>query len=582
MVSANTSESRKKRLVNLSFWTKLLIVSILITENVPISVAQNIVHFRVNMNELINEGIFVLEEGDSLYVLGSFNNWNGSGYGLTDADSDGLFDCEFKIDGEPDALHQFKYVIQKSDGRMLWEKNPNPDNPDYGNRLLKLNGNNQILEESNFDFDKYYLALAGKKVIFSIKEMQEDFIEFKEILQNEHCCLYDYTSKEEFVFLFKKQFDSINRPMEPHEFYKIFTPITAKIGCGHTAVWMPGGYWEIDPLNLFPLQFKLIDDYAVIIGSYNDSLQIPYGSIILEINGRKVEDIFNEMRANYSADAFNINFINSQIARRFSLIYARRFGFPEKYSITYALPGRKTSDKTELQPATNASVRAVVFSNFNHPDLDFEILEEKNTAILTVATFNYYDRVPYFRGYIDSCFTEIKRLGIENLILDVRSNDGGDPFCAAPLFAYLQKESVPYFSKPYGKYAELAEPLEIPDNHFNGNLITLMDGRCFSTNAHFCSLIKYHKIGVIVGTESGGTYTCNAGNNGIRKLKNSGIQLYFATSSYATAVEGMDKSKPIQPDYYINESYKEFLKGKDIYMQTAFQIIAGKSKIGLY
>lgn len=582
MLFANTSKSHKKPLVNLLFWTKLLVISILSSACLPILVAQNSIHFCVNMNVLINEGIFAEDEGDSVYVLGSFNNWNGSSFKLTDTNSDGIFDGEFKIDGDSGMLHQFKYVIQKSDDKILWEKNPNPDNPNYGNRILKLNGNSQNLEVSSFDHDKYYLAIVGKKIIFSVEEMKEDFIEFKEILQNEHCCLYDYTSKEEFDLLFEQQFDSINRPMEPHEFYKIFTPITAKIGCGHTAAWMPGGYWEIDPLNLFPLQFKLIDDYAVVTGSYKDSLQIPYGSIILEINRKNVKDIFNEIRVNYSADAFNMNFINSQIERRFSLIYARRFGFPEKYSIIYALPGRKTRDTAELQPATNALVRAVVFSNFNHPDLDFEILKEKNTAILTIATFNYYDRVPYFRGYIDSCFTDIKRLGIENMILDVRSNDGGDPFCAAPLFSYLQKESVPYFSEPYGKYAELAEPLEMPENHFTGNLITLMDGRCFSTNAHFCSLLKYHKIGVIVGTESGGTYTCNAGNNGIRRLNNSGIQLYFATSSFATAVEGMDKSKPILPDYYIKESYKEFLLGKDKYMYTAFQIIECKSKIGLY
>lgn len=36
-----------------------------------------------------------------------------------------------------------------------------------------------------------------------------------------------------------------------------------------------------------------------------------------------------------------------------------------------------------------------------------------------------------------------------------------------------------------------------------------MDGRCFSTNAHFCSFLKYLKTGTIIGTSGGATYKCN-------------------------------------------------------------------------
>jgi len=544
--------------------------------------AQDKIHFNVNMYTLSQEGIFSSGEGDSVIIRGSFNSWSGNEYVLTDEDNDFIYDGKFEIHGDSGTIHEYKFVLQKANDKILWEKNPNPENQPYGNRTFQLAGNNKKLELAQFDFDKYFLGVIGKEVTFTVEEMQMDFIQFRETLENDHCCLYDYTGKEGFDKLFDQQFKLINQPMSPNEFYKILTPITAKIGCGHTAVWMPGGYWDIDRENLFPLQFKLIEGYAVVIGAYNDTLDVPYGSIIQKINGRDMNDIFNEMRNNYSADAFNIHFVNSQIERRFPLIYARRFGFPNEYIIKYALPKRKTSETTELIPATDQSVRAVVFSHFNHPELKFEILDTKNTAVLTIPTFIYYDRVPYFRGYLDSCFTLIKEENIEYLILDLRGNDGGDPFCAAPLFSYLQLESVPYFAEPYGHYAELAEPLAMPKNHFTGKLITLMDGRCFSTNAHFCSLLKYHEIGKFVGTESGGTYTCNAGKNGVKRLDNTGIQLYFGRSSFSTAVEGMDKSQPIMPDYKINETYYEFLDGEDKYMQKAFQLIEDKSKLGLY
>jgi hypothetical protein len=233
---------------------------------------------------------------------------------------------------------------------------------------------------------------------FAVVDLQEDFKQMTLTLEDDHCCLYEYTSKDTLDGLFAQQYDLIDEPMKLCEFYKILTPIIARIGCGHTTVWMPGGYWKVEPDNLFPLQIRFIEDHVVIIGTYNDSVQIPPGSIIYKINDRPVNDIIQEMKANYSADAFNENFILAAIERRFSMIFARRFGFPEKYEITYTLPNQDKREIAELIPATHQSVRAVVFANFDHPKLTLELIEEKSTAIMVVKTFVYYDRVPYFKS----------------------------------------------------------------------------------------------------------------------------------------------------------------------------------------
>lgn len=549
---------------------------------------QDSLAFAVDLSETISCGLFNREEGDTLLVRGTFNGWTGNDWWLEDPDGDEVYRGYFDLQADTGTAVEYKYVIRKADGKELWEKKPDPGNPPNGNRQYAKPPSSQQAEVVLFDFDRYYLGVIGKPVMFSVEELQEDFGVFRETLEKEHCCLYDFTSKESFDSLFNAQYKLIDRPMRPNEFYRLLTPVTARVGCGHTAAWMPGGYWEIAPKNLFPLQvrlitgrtikFRAVEEYLVVEGAYTDSLQVPVGSVILEINGRPAWEIILEMRQNYSADAFNPYFIDAQIARRFPLIYARRFGFPEKYEVHFALPGRKTSETKLLEPATNTAVREVVFRNFHHPPLTFKIFDEDRAALLAIPTFIYYDRVPYFTGFIDSCFAEIREKKIEYLILDVRGNDGGDPFCAAPLFAYLQPEPLPYFAEPYGKYADLAEPLPLPENHFTGELITLMDGRCFSTNAHFCALLKHHQIGTFIGTPSGGTYTCNAGKNTIKVLPNTQIQLYFGRSSFAVAVQGMDKAKPIAPDHYVPETYNNFLTGKDQVMNKAFQLIEGKSK----
>ena len=79
------------------------------------------------------------------------------------------------------------------------------------------------------------------------------------------------------------------------------------------------------------------------------------------------------------------------------MAYARFYGFPEKYVVTFTLPGRKTSETKQLIPADEKSVRKVVFKNFNHPPLTLELLGEINTAVLKIPSFIFYDRVDYFQ-----------------------------------------------------------------------------------------------------------------------------------------------------------------------------------------
>jgi hypothetical protein len=410
--------------------------------------------------------------------------------------------------------------------------------------------------------------------------LRQDFIQFRNLLEENHCCLYEYTSKALMDSLFEANFNRISDSMRFEDYFRLLAPITARIGCMHTATWMPGRFFNPNSENMFPLKFRLIEGMAVVTGSYNDSSEVPRGSVLLEINGIPVSDIIDSLRTMTSADALNPWFMDAQLTRRFSMFYASYFGFPEEYIIMYALPGRKTSKTVTVSPASLESVRAFVFSHFNDPPLRFEILEEKNAALITIETFIYYDRVDYFRSFMDSAFHLIKGKKIDNLILDLRGNDGGDPFCSVVLLSYLEKEPVPYFAEPYGRYGDLALPTPLAKDHFTGNLYTFVDGSCGSTNGHFCALLKYNKIGKFVGTPSGSTYKCNAGRNTEFRLDNSQIIITLGRSTYSAAVSGMDKRSPIMPDIRVNETYRDFLADRDPYLEAAFAEIATLASTG--
>ncbi len=418
-----------------------------------------------------------------------------------------------------------------------------------------------------------WLSINAQTNSFSPLALQEDFKQFRDILENEHCCLYEYTPKTEMDSILDAHFEGIDHEMELNEFFMLLATITARIGCMHTAAWMPGRFFISKPTMMFPLILKVIDEKAIVDGSYLPFTEVPHGSLLLEINEKPVEDIMEELSKVVSADALNPYFINAEIVERFSLLFASVYGLPNQYRIKYLSPGKTKAEVIILTPASHESVRNVVFSKFDSPPVGFEIVEEENTAVITVPTFIYYDKVDYFRSFMDSCFHLIDKMEIGNLILDLRGNDGGDPFCSSILLSYLQKNPVPYFAEAYRKYEALAEPLPVPDNNFKGNLYTLIDGSCGSTNGHFCALLKYHKIGKFIGTPSGASYKCNAGKNTEFRLKNTQMIITIGRTTYSAAVMEMDKTAII-PDVYICETYDDFLDERDVFLEKAFEQIA--------
>ena len=169
---------------------------------------------------------------------------------------------------------------------------------------------------------------------------------------------------------------------------------------------------------------------------------------------------------------------------------------------------------------------------------------------MTIPHFAYYNDHDKFYRFVDGSVAEIEKKGIRNLIIDLRRNNGGDPFCAVHLFSYISHKAVPYFSKPYGRYARLAEPVPLRENHFKGKLYVLIDGGGDSTTGHLLGLLKYHKIGTLVGEETGATYICHDAHTSFL-LKHSRFQVSVATGTFASAVQSLPQDGPRDPAGYL-------------------------------
>jgi hypothetical protein len=396
----------------------------------------------------------------------------------------------------------------------------------------------------------------GQSRLFTVEELREDFQQMSELMEEGHSILYKFTDKQAFDQFVEAQFAKIDKPMSLREYYRIISPVLAKIGCGHSSIWLPKGFWKNASAKLIPLRLVFLNGKAYAWRLYRKIEGIPEGAEILSINGSPIPEILDALKVNISADGYMDSRKLYKINQSPSFFYGLQFGYPKKFRLVYRLTDRDepqsfVCDPVDLKTVEDAKAE-INTTEFNPLDftLNLKILEQSDTAVLTIRSFVYYENPEKFNDFIDEAFAKINRLNIKNLLLDLRNNGGGNPFCTSHLFSYLIAEPLPYFAEEYGKYARLASPIPPAEKAFHGRLIVLINGGCFSSTPHLCALLKYHKIGTFVGSEAGGTYTCNGAAREI-KLSHTGFIAVVNRRSFAAAVDGFPDDRGILPDHFV-------------------------------
>jgi hypothetical protein len=417
--------------------------------------------------------------------------------------------------------------------------------------------------------DTYQLNRINKgerQKIFTRDQLKEDFRQLQNIINRLHPSLHGPISPHEFNQLCFKAHEAIDSVLSVEDFYKIVGPIVTSLGCGHTSVWMPRDYWEENNTGLFPLELIFLKDGTCVKKGYDNCADIPYGSQIILINGEPIEEIIDNLKSYISADAFSNGYRNYRLNKRFSYLYALQYGLHEKFTVVYKGPEENVLRVSSCAPVSVARIR----ENFRFsPVLELNFIDPEVLAMIRISSFYYLDNQK-FCDFIDSAFEELHKKGTPNLIIDIRRNDGGCPLCAAHLLSYLAEEPFVYFEEPYGKFADLAKPISVKENRFRGELFILIDGGCFSTSGQFCSLIKFHKIGQLIGTETGGAHICNESKKTI-ELKHTRLQLQVARGSFGTAVEGLSANQGVRPDILIEPTIQAFQKGVDPVLEYAIR-----------
>lgn len=401
---------------------------------------------------------------------------------------------------------------------------------------------------------------------YTRQELQQDFTLLRNILEQNHPSLYWYMPKDSMNFYFDSLYHNIPDSMTELQFgWKILAPLTQKIHCGHTTFGMSknwGKYLRNKVIPSFPLFAKIWGDTMVVTGNLNrkDSL-IKTGTLLTAINGVRTHELVQTMFEYLPADGYadNVNYI--RLSSNFPYFHRSIFGIYKNYRIGYidssgyeksmilpvwVPPKDSTRKKKEenFKKISRRQLRKERRENARSMVIDSSI----NTAIITLNTFNTGGG-RHLRSFIKGSFKKIRKQHIKNLIIDLRSNGGGEINMSALFTKYIRNtpfkmaDSAFTVSKslsPYTKYVKqgwltniglffLTKKRKVDGNyhfgfyerkmyqpknrnHFDGKVYVLINGPTFSASTLFCNLVKGQENVKLVGEEAGGGWH---GNNGI-------------------------------------------------------------------
>ena len=455
------------------------------------------------------------------------------------------------------------------------------------------------------------------QVELSNGQVTEDYTILKDILSQGYPNLYEYTSQSEWDSLFTNfEKEKLSTIKNDNDLYKSITELPDYTRDGHLIVMHP----QLTSIpKLFPLLLKIIDEKFY---TDTDDFGIPIGSEIISIDTINARELRRKFMKYAPSDGFNTSKKDRQIEREFGILHFYEFGAKDTYQVEYKTPSNELLTKNiKSQSFESIGGRFVnrnsYFSIYHNTTNKSEFvkntigkkepfvyyIDSLNTAVLTMNSFQL--DVERFREELKLIFKDINRRKVENLIIDIRQNEGGYPLNSINAFSYIahqpfkqQKSSsvitseLPeenhsqnlvngytyktFFEKYYMNAPKKEnewtlmndenEPFMIPNKKgFNGKTYVLTGGKTFSAGSSFALFCKNQGITLIGEETGGGYYTQTGGYPIIYTLPNSKIKVLisFVKISRYTKDETVKKGSGIFPDIEIPLTINDLIDGKD-------------------
>lgn len=481
----------------------------------------------------------------------------------------------------------------------------------------------------------------------TLKQQQEDFKIFRTGIQEMHAGLHWFIAPDKLTVLYDSVYNTLQENAEAEQFYLKVRYCMAALKHGHDGVNMTtqerGINYKMGALpksrKHLPFVLSFLDKKLHIINNCSSNKFIPNGSEIISINGKSVKDISTEFCNYIFANGRNTTFKYQVLGKYYQFHYLLQVLYPSDSHTLEIIPfgeklKRKVVVKTELPETIAKNYNLQTGKDIGKWDklVEYRQLDSRlKLGYLKFETFSANrienDSVK-FASLFDKVFTEIKDDAIENLIVDIRNNEGGDDnwqiatsyFRAIPPdtnagLSYVQSDKftqIKYveqndqnkqllFAFQYSPYALIDK---LPDgrfklkpqytehdtkgkplmpNAYKGKVFLLQNGMTFSAGSAFAGKLKYliqKDSGYIkvIGEDNGDDMDAGVGSGGWSLnliLPNSKVKITIPVTG-----GGVDVPYSIKPvnflDYKVLPKITDKINGIDTEVEFVKKMITNK------
>ena len=443
------------------------------------------------------------------------------------------------------------------------------------------------------------LQLVGQ-ARFSEQALTDDLLFYQSKLERYHPNLYVYCSREEMDGFFDQLIRSISHPLTEAEFYQSITQTSHLVRDGHTLLLPSNSFVEYHNANsrFLPLQIGINHDQLYVKMNGTPYVLLEDGTIIDRINGIASQEIIKELLDRQVRDGNNLSYSRWIIDTYFREYYSYTFGHPEVYELSY----------TQGDVIHNIQIPALPkdsiyqYRSHNYPNIyssglpprgiyvDYD--HSKQIALLTIKDFHTVvlknEFSQNFRREIKSIFENIVQVKPNNLVIDLRNNQGGDIKNGVLLLSYLIHQPFKvveeYYRMKKGKMVRCKGPSQgyhKPNkNRFTGQIYVLINGGSFSNSVIVSSCLKEHTNALFIGTETGGNPTVLAGNAKEFELPNTRIRVEIPTKQFIMTDLKRNDGNGLIPTYKVENSIQDNIHHRDKPIEYVMMLIEERNRAG--
>ena len=205
------------------------------------------------------------------------------------------------------------------------------------------------------------------------------------------------------------------------------------------------------------MKVRILDDCLYYTGSFYT--QIPFGSQIISINGVSAEEIIQKMLLMSPSEGMNPETQSLFAERNFLEYFPLVYHVQQSNKIQFIEPGGNNIVETYAEgkiPTKQSGKKGVPPKTPNYFKIQF--YDNWNTAYIAIESFSHGSTQEY-KDFLQFTFTTIWEKGVQNLIIDLRNNEGGYAERGEKLLSFLISEETPFVESIIYKNSRLADSI---------------------------------------------------------------------------------------------------------------------------